>query len=966
MQKRWRITAALLAGMAGQALPGQETGTALVRHALTLNGTVEGSLQVTTAENVTLNSNGGVTGDLLLPGTPTVQLNGNVAWGGVVDGAGAAMPTDHHLTLNDGTRVGRLVRRTDAVALPIVAPPPPPAGTRSVTLANPGDSPGDFATLRDLTLNIRAGTVNVPAGAYGAFVASRSTCFRLGVAGSTTPTVYSFEKLTLYGTSRLEVVGPVIVTLAQSLAVSGSLGDAAHPEWLALRFSSGGLTLNGTASAHAYVTAPAGRITLKGRVRLIGGLTADQLTLNSGCLLRLLAPPDANGLPFAADFESSTGYQPGPLHGQDGWTVTGSATVGAELRHSGQQGVSVAPDASAALLVRTFTNSDPRVTFTDLYALPAAAATAEGGVFFDTAAASVALTGTGATGFLHAFDGDGTGAGAWRSTGAGPLLDATGRAAEWLRLTIRTDHVAKTWDLYLAGRMIAADLGFITDTATAFTGLGLSGHATQTTGFDDLLVAFDNPLFTDADHDGLDDAWEAAHALNRTANDRNEDPDADGLTNLQEYLLGTNPNSADSDADGLDDNQERAFGTDPSVADSDGDGLPDGWEKAHKLNPLSATDAADDSDGDGLGNLTEYAAGSDPLDFYNGVAPRITSQVATDGQLDPDGVVTVRLTKPDGTPWANAPVYFIAGSNAPEGFADASMKDIAEIQALMAGTSAIRTDALGDARIVIDSVFTIPWLMTIYPVGVNIDAPLSLTLWSRGHDGNANQLADAWEQLYFVGGVPAAGDDADADGLSNGQEERADTNPLQADTDGDGLTDGWELAHGSNPLAGESPDVLDEDADGDGLTLREEAIAGTDPASRDSDGDGLPDAYEVRAGINPLTDDRGLDPDGDGLTNAQERERGTDPTDYYNGVAHVILPFIGGEGDLGAFNLLAVRVVVRDGTPLVNAPVTFEVDPGEEISLTPSGPRLGRTAEVRTGPGGIARIYLHGPGSTLP
>jgi len=54
----------------------------------------------------------------------------------------------------------------------------------------------------------------------------------------------------------------------------------------------------------------------------------------------------------------------------------------------------------------------------------------------------------------------------------------------------------------------------------------------------------------DTDSDGLPDSWEIAHFGNITSRNGTGDPDGDGLTNLQEYQLGTDPLVANVDADG--------------------------------------------------------------------------------------------------------------------------------------------------------------------------------------------------------------------------------------------------------------------------------------------------------------------------------------------------------------------------------------------------------------------------------
>ncbi|MFC4281800.1 hypothetical protein ACFOXZ_13515, partial [Thalassotalea piscium] len=69
---------------------------------------------------------------------------------------------------------------------------------------------------------------------------------------------------------------------------------------------------------------------------------------------------------------------------------------------------------------------------------------------------------------------------------------------------------------------------------------------------------------TDDDGDTLPDAWEQANGLDKNNSyDSTLDSDNDGLTNLEEYNLGTNPTLMDTDGDGYTDGFEVNSGTDP-------------------------------------------------------------------------------------------------------------------------------------------------------------------------------------------------------------------------------------------------------------------------------------------------------------------------------------------------------------------------------------------------------------------
>jgi len=93
----------------------------------------------------------------------------------------------------------------------------------------------------------------------------------------------------------------------------------------------------------------------------------------------------------------------------------------------------------------------------------------------------------------------------------------------------------------------------------------------------------------------MPDGWEVSNGLDPLEDDSAGDLDSDGLSNLDEYTIGTAANDPDSDDDDILDGEEVILGTDgyitdPNDADTDDDGFSDGIEVEEETNPLDPDD----------------------------------------------------------------------------------------------------------------------------------------------------------------------------------------------------------------------------------------------------------------------------------------------------------------------------------------------------------------------------------------
>lgn len=372
-----------------------------------------------------------------------------------------------------------------------------------------------------------------------------------------------------------------------------------------------------------------------------------------------------------------------------------------------------------------------------------------------------------------------------------------------------------------------------------------------------------------------------------------EDTDGDGIPDVTEVAIGTDPNDADTDDDGVMDGDELdpagdADGDQTINAkdpDSDDDGLFDGTElglgcdgpgtapgSPHCIpdaDPSTTTDPLDpdtddggmkdgsedfnhdgkkdpgetdptaghgdddddlaDDDGDGLSNGEEEAIGTDPLD------------ADTDDDGVPDGAEANPSDDTDGDGLINA--------KDPDSDND-GLKDGTELGYDCDDPATDTTKNLcvpdGDG-------------------GQTVTSPIDPDTDGGGvSDGNEDQNLDGVKDPGETDPTVGHGDDdgtlvdSDGDGLSDGTEETLGSDPNDADSDDDGVKDGDEPNFADDTDNDGIPNVLDPDSDGDGLNDGTELGLGCNGADTDVDqGNCVADA-------DPDTTTNPLDPDTDG------------------------------------------------------------------------------------------------------
>ena len=357
-------------------------------------------------------------------------------------------------------------------------------------------------------------------------------------------------------------------------------------------------------------------------------------------------------------------------------------------------------------------------------------------------------------------------------------------------------------------------------------------------------------LSPDTDGDGLGDGWEIENGLDpldsgeariteltfenpdadSEAGDQNEtfpdpdngpngDPDRDGLTNIEEAEIGTNPSVRDSDGDGLNDLWESLYSIEITVSGSESFTLMDPLNPNWDCPLLTATKKAE----------LEQAIGSS---MWKELATGPFGEHSCDAVLDlePSGGDTLH--------------NYLEEQYSTNPLSDDSDEDLIPDRVEVAFGIQYLDVSCGRFTF---SVVTKDAPYTSMMADANDQSWFSEDMDGDGKfngpgdwDTDGDGMPDGFEYCYDDTLDPLSPTDAygdpDQDGLNNLQEYEVAytwgpinfTSPSSSDTDGDNMPDGWEHLNGINPRDGmngiEDPDMDGFDSDGDGSVFYRDLV----------------------------------------------------------------------------------------------------------------------------------------------
>jgi len=239
-----------------------------------------------------------------------------------------------------------------------------------------------------------------------------------------------------------------------------------------------------------------------------------------------------------------------------GWDLlAGSASVSpAGTGFGGGQALKLEVNPNQEALVKRSVdwNLAEKVAFIDLRIKPAADPEGSYASFYANGtqiAFQVPMGGQAGEIWVYNGNGGTTNASQWAKTVGTFALASNGLTASgYTRITLRHDYQRNIWDLFIGGKLAAANLVFEGRGAN-LEEIELYGSKVGDTLIDELSALTTNMLFADTDKDGIPDDWEIANGSNPNLYDRETIKPGTGKSYLDHYmdslwLGGLNGNSA--------------------------------------------------------------------------------------------------------------------------------------------------------------------------------------------------------------------------------------------------------------------------------------------------------------------------------------------------------------------------------------------------------------------------------------
>ncbi|MCF6349554.1 MAG: gliding motility-associated C-terminal domain-containing protein [Flavobacteriaceae bacterium] len=360
-------------------------------------------------------------------------------------------------------------------------------------------------------------------------------------------------------------------------------------------------------------------------------------------------------------------------------------------------------------------------------------------------------------------------------------------------------------------------------------------------------TSYISPSGTDANQNGIDDAYEGTNAIDP------EDTDGD---NTPDYL------DQDSDNDGVNDLTEGGQGTFEGT-DSDGDGLDDGFDEVNTLegDPFDVNDEINDpTDGTDIQN----SDGTDEPDYRDtdsdndGIPDAIEGQTDTDGDNlpdyldiddDNDGILTANESADD-TDGDNLPDYLDQDSDAD------GIPDNVEAQPTDGYIAPTGLDDDGDG---LDNAYDNPENEGIHPEDTDDDGEADYIDLDSDDDGVEDAI-EAWDtNSDGEPEIEPSGSDINNNGIDDAFEDGVTTETNYADPNGI-LDTGAEGTNNTDTQ--DEPDFRDTDDDNDGIPTGNNNPDTEDSIAADCDSDGIPNYLDP----NPCNlIPQGFTPNGDNI-----------------------------------------------------------------------------------------------------